>query len=282
VLQLYDGLGDIVLTFEMPSIGWTATQVATLNATLDAMRVSMADLQTEVETLRDEKDALNVPKLRERIKALESENKKAKNRIKELESNPVVDPTPKPPVTVAFSSPEKVLLKGIPSRIANHCSPRRSSLPKGTRAAVTCRPNTNIISSIDYYLLEGEQAASEFGTVMQSYNVPQPVGDDATCEQGIKTQRYTIGLGWQAEGCYRENKRAQLHFVDNATDCKKLKVGGKTVPSPAFYVSLEGTNNDVARLYEWATKNLAPGSGQLTSITQHIPSKLGASPSCPV
>jgi heat shock protein HslJ len=281
VLQLYDGLGDIVLTFEIPSIRLTASQMVALTAALETMGLDLAALQTEIETLREEKDALNVPKLRERIKTLEAESKKAKSRLKELESSPVVDPAPAQPTAVEFSSPEKVLLKGIPSRIANHCAPRRSSLPKGTKAAVTCRPKTNVVSSVDYYLLEGQQAASEFGTVMQSYNVPEPVSNDATCEQGVKTQRYTIGNGWQAEGCYRENKRAQLHFIDNATNCKKLKVGGKTVPSPALYISLEGTNSDVARLYEWATKNLGAGSGQLTSITQPIPSKLGTSPSCP-
>ena len=49
---------------------------------------------------------------------------------------------------------------------------------------------------------------------------------------------------------------AQLRFVDNATDCKKLKVGGKTLSSPAFYIALQGTNNDVAQVYDWATRNL--------------------------
>jgi hypothetical protein len=273
-LQLYDNLGDSTLAFEVPSVRWTATQMATLMSALDG-------LQTELDTLRDDTDALNVPRLRERIKALESENKRVKNRLAEMESAPGVDPTPRAPATTSYSSAEKVLLKGIPSRIANYCSPLRTALPKGTRAALTCKPNTNVVSELSYYLLEGERAATQFGATMDSYNVPQVSADDQTCEQGVKSHRYWIGRGWQAEGCYRENKRAQLRFVDNATDCKKLKVGGKTLANPAFYISLQGASSDVARVHDWATKNLAESSSQLTSITQYIPSNLGSSPSCP-
>jgi len=146
---------------------------------------------------------------------------------------------------------------------------------------VTCRPNTKVVSSVDYYLLEGELAARQFGTVMDAYNVPESPGGGQSCKEGVKSWRYTFGTGWQAEGCYRENKVAQLRFIDNATDCKKLKVGSKTLGSPTFYIALQGTDNDVARVYDWATRNLDTGSGQLTSITQPIPSNLGSSTSCP-
>jgi heat shock protein HslJ len=273
-LQLYDNLGDLILTFEVPSVLWTRSQVTTLLTTLESLR-------TELETLRADTDALNVPTLRERIKALEAENKKMGNRLDKLESTPSVEPTAKPDSTLAFNAPEKVLLRGIPTRIANRCSPLRSALPKGTQGAVTCRPNSNVVSSVDYYLLEGSRAAAEFGSVMQTYNVPEASADGSTCMDGTKSQRYTIGNGWQSEGCYRENKTAQLRFVDNATDCTKLKVGAKTLASPAFYIALQGTNNDVARVYDWATRGLDPDAGQLTSIAQHIPSNGAPSPSCP-
>ena len=279
-LQLYDNLGDPSLTFEVPSILWTPTQVATLQAAFEAMQLTSTELRSEIDTLRADTDALNVPRLRERIKALEAENKQLIKRVNALEDGPKVDPTPRPQTTTTLSAAEKVLLKGIPTRIANYCSPLRSSLPKGTQAAVTCRPNTKVVSSVDYFLLEGERAATQFGSVMSTYNVPETTAGGQSCVDGVKSQRYTIGNGWQAEGCFRENKQAQLRFVDNATDCKKLKVGGRTLSSPAFYIALQGANNDVARVYDWATRNLDPESRQLTSITQYIPSNAAASPSC--
>lgn len=279
-LELYDNLGDPSLTFEVPSILWTPTQMATLLSALETMRDGATDLQAEIDTLRDDTDSLNVPRLRERIKVLEAENKKVAKRLDELEDAPTLDPTPKPGASTSFSAAEKVLLKGIPTRIANYCSPLRSTLPKGTQAAVTCRPNTKVVSSVDYFLLDGERAATQFGSVMNAYNVPDTVPGGQSCEGGVKSQRYTVGNGWQAEGCFRENKVAQLRFVDNATDCKKLKVGGRTLSSPAFYIALQGASNDVGQVYDWATRNVDPEARQLTSITQYIPSGAAASPSC--
>jgi len=279
-LQLYDNLGDLSLAFEVPSVLWTPTQVATLFLALDAMQSLTTDLQAEIDTLRDDTDSLNVPRLRERIKVLEAEAKKTQSRLDELGNAPTVDPNPQPGTSVSFSAAENVLLKGIPTRISNFCSPLRSSLPKGTRAAVTCRPNTKVVSSVDYYLLEGSRAAAQFGTVMEAFNVPEAAAGSESCESGVKSWRNTGGGLWQTEGCYRENKVAQLRFVDNATDCKKLKVGGKTLGSPAMYIALQGTSNDVAGVHDWATRNLAAESAQLTSITQPIPSNLGASTSC--
>ena len=270
-LELYDNLGDLTLVFELPSIAWTPTQLATLLAAL-------ANLQNDIDSLRTDTDKLNVPTLRERIKALEADNKKLTKRITQLESSPATDPAPQTQTT-SFSAAEKVLLKGIPTRISNYCSPLRTALPKGARAAVTCRPNTAAISSVDYYLLDGSRAMTEFGSVMASYNVPDASSGGETCADGTKSQNIYLG-GWQAQGCYRENRTAQLRFVDNATDCKKLKVGGKTLGSPAFYVAIQAANNDVAKAYGWATRGLAEGSGQLTSITQPIPSNAAASPAC--
>jgi len=280
VLELSDDFGDVILTFEQPHILWTTTQMAELTATLETLRTGMADLQAEADTLRDDVAKLNVQRLRDRIKALEADNKKLKKQFEALENTPVVDPTPKPK-PVSLSAAERLLLRGVPARIANYCSPLRSSLPGGTRAAVTCTPNTAIVSTVDYYLMEGEDAASTFGAEMDSHNVSDASGANKTCEQSVKSQRQWLGNGWQAEGCYRTNNRAEVRFVDNATACRKLKVGNKTLRSPAFYIALQGSGNDIARVHAWATKNLGSDSSQLTSITQPIPSKLGRSPSCP-
>ena len=76
-LELYDNLGDLTLTLEVPTIGWTSTQLATLLASLEG-------LQTEIDTLRTDTDKLNVPTLRQRIKALEADNTKLTKRIARL------------------------------------------------------------------------------------------------------------------------------------------------------------------------------------------------------
>lgn len=280
-LELNDDFGDVILTFEVPSIMWTRSQLAALMATLEALQTGLVEAQAEVDALRGETEAFNVPRLRERIKALESENQKVKTRLNELETTPRVEPTPRPGPTTEFTAAEQTLLKGIPTRIANRCSPLRSALPKGTRAAVTCRPNTKLVTALDYYLLNGPQAASEFGAVMDTFNVPDVTAADQTCAEGVKSQRIWVGGGWQAEGCYRTNRQAQLRWVDNATECKKLKVGGTNLSEPAFYIALQGATNDLPALYDWATRDLSADGAQLTSLTRPIPSNLGASPVCP-
>ena len=271
-LELYDNLGDMTIAFEVPSVSWTPTQLATLLGALEG-------LQTEIDTLRDDTDSLNVPKLRERIKTLEKENKSVTKRLAELGDAPKVDPTPNPNSSSAsFNANEKILLKGIPARISSRCAPLRSQLPKGTQAAVTCRPNTKLVTGVDYFLLEGSRAITEFGSVMTNYNVPEAGAN--SCVDGIKSQQLLVGNGWQAEGCYRENKTAQLRFVDNATDCKKLKLSGRRLESPAIYVAVQGADQNVAKAYEWATKGTDSGSGRLTSITEYIPSSAADSPAC--
>ena len=279
VLELTDSFGTVILTFEVPNILWTSSQLAALDATLAELRTSLDEARAEIDTLRDETGSLNVPRLRERIKVLESENTKVKKRLDALEDEPRAEPTPRPPTT-SFSAAEKTLLKGIPARFASRCSPLRSSLPKGTRAAVTCRPNTSLVSALDYYLLNGPEAAAAFATVMEDFNVPDVTAADKTCAEGVKSQRIWVGGGWQAEGCYRHEKKAELRWNDNATECKKLKVGGKNLSEPAWYIALQGATNDLPALYAWATKSVG-ASGQLTSLTQPIPSNLGPSPVCP-
>jgi hypothetical protein len=126
------------------------------------------------------------------------------------------------------------------------------------------------VASVDYYLLEGEDAAREFGTQMSAFNVTEAASAEQTCAQGVKSQRRWLANGWQSDGCYR-----------TATECRKLKVGQRTLQSPAMYIALQGSDGDVARVHSWATNGLAEGSSQRTTITQPIPSTLGVSPSCP-
>ena len=279
-LKLSDGFGDVILTFEVPDIMLTTSQLSGLVATLDGLRTEIDDLTAELVTLRDDMQAQNVDRLRERIKALESDNSKLQQRVDALEENP--QPTARPGNTVSFSKAEKILLEGVPKRIESYCSPLRSSLPKGTRAAVTCQPNTSAVADINYYLMEGDDAAAVYASTMSTFNVPQAVSSTQTCEQGVKSQRQWVGGGWQADGCYRTNQRAEVRFIENATECRKLTVGGKTLPSPAFYIEVQGSDSDVERVYQWATKGLGSDAAQLSSLI--VPIKrpdAGWSPSCP-
>jgi len=271
VLELSDAFGDTILTFEVPGVGLTSSDLAALMQTL-------AGLQTEIDDLRRDMRRLNVDKLRERIKVLEADSKKLKDQLATAEKAATATSAP-----TAFSSAEKILLQGIPPRIGSRCAPLRSSLPKGTTAAVRCRPNTTAVNSVDYHLMEGEDAAKVFGDTMTTFNVPKATAESETCENGTKSQRVWVGNGWEADGCYRAGGRAEIHFVDNATDCKQLKVGGKRIKSPALYIAVQGSDTDVARVHEWATRGITHASPRVTSISQTIerPNEKD-SPSCPI
>lgn len=275
VIKLTNSFGESILTFEVPHILWTTSQVTALMTAIAELRTGVDDMQGEIESLREDVEALAVTKLRQRVKGLEADNKALEKRVDRLADTPSTGSTSKP---ASFNTAEKTLLEGIPPRITNYCSPLRSSLPKSTRGAVTCRPDTNAVATVDYYLMNGADAASEFGSVMSQFNVADVVADDRTCAQGVKSQQVAFGGGWQAEGCFRTGGAAEVRFIDNAAGCKKLKVDGKTMPNPAVYIALQGS--DLKRVHAWATKNMPADSNQVTSVTQPIPSKLGNSPSC--
>lgn len=268
-LELSDSFGDVLLTFELRDVAWTPSEMAALMLTLTEMRA-------EIDRLEQRLDNVNIVRLRERIKTLEADNAQLKRQIA---AAPRATPNPRP---ISFNKAERVLLEGIPQRIASRCAPMRDLLYTGTVAAVTCTPNTTAVASVQYYLMDGPDAASAFGDSMRLSNVPESTGSGNTCEQGRKSWRALIGNGWQSEGCYRDpGPIAHVHFVDNATDCRVLNVAGQRLRSPALYMTLQDNNGDMARVYQWATRS-AGGSGQITSITQPI-KRPGAniSPSCP-
>jgi heat shock protein HslJ len=270
VLQLSDDLGATILTFEVPGIGLTSSELAGLAAGLEALRSDIALLRTEV--LR-----LNVDRLRERVKVLEAGAEDLQGQIEALEESSSAGTGGN-----GFTQAEGILLEGIPTRIASRCVPLRAALPKGAYAAVRCTPDSAAVASLDYHLMEGDDAAAAFGATMQTFNVPEALSETETCEFGVKSQRVWIGNGWQSEGCYRAANRAELRFVDNATACKQLKVGQKRLQSPAIYMALQGSSGDVKGAHAWATRDLTDASTQITSITQPIerPGER-VSPSCP-
>ena len=279
VLELSDDFGNVILIFEVPDILWTSSQLSGLLLTIDGLQAENDRLSEELVTLRSDMEAENVARLRERIRTLESENGQITRRLEALEAQPDTDPGSGGSST--YSAAERVLLEGIPRRIESFCTPLRSALPKNTKAAVRCRPNTSLVTTIDYYLMEGGDAASAFQAEMTAFNVPQVTSATQTCAQGIKSHQW-VGAGWQADGCYRTNERAEVRFVDNATECRKLRAGRNTLQSPSLYIAVQGSGRDIEGVHSWATRNLEAGSGQLTSLTVPIERPDAAwSPSCP-
>jgi heat shock protein HslJ len=277
VLELRDAAGAAILTFEVPSAGLTRSELAALAATLAALRTDIATLRTEIATLRSEMTRLNVDRLRERVKVLEAGAEELAGQVADLSESNAADNGGN-----GFSQAESILLEGIPPRIASRCVPLRASLPKGTWAAVRCTPDTAIVTTLDYHLMEGEDAAIAFRDTMTTFNVPEAASETGTCEFGVKSQRVWIGNGWQSEGCWRANERAELRFVDNATECRQLKVGQKRIESPALYIALQGSSGDVEGVHAWATRNVTDASSQITSISQPIERpRERVSPSCP-
>jgi heat shock protein HslJ len=274
VLTLTDDLGTVLLTFEVPAISLTSSQLALLVTTLAGLRTDADTLRTDLDALRAELLGLNVPRLRDRIRELEQGATELQDQVDALEGGRTNSGGS------TFSRGERILLEGIPERIADRCQPLRSGLPKGTLAAVRCTPATSTVATIDYHLMAGDDAAAAFADDMDTFNVPEVTSERGTCEFGVKSQQVLIGGGWQSEGCYRTSGRAEVRFVDNATDCRQLQVGDKRLRSPAYYIALQGTSGDVSAVHAWATRDV--DAGRLTSIANAIPRPSERlSPSCP-
>jgi hypothetical protein len=272
VLQLGDGLGETILTFEVPGVGLTRSDVQALAATLEGLR-------SEIETLRQDVSQLNVDRLRERIVALEDDAVDLRARLGALGG----EPDPGEPGSTGqgngFSRAEGVLLEGIPGRIASTCLPRRSELPPGTLAAVECQPNSSTVAELVYHLMEGEDAAAEFEAVMSAQGVPEVTSEEDACLQGRRSQRHRVGQGYQAEGCYREAAAARMRVVDLATECRKLTVAGQRLEVPSIYISVVGSDGSLSDLAAWVNRIDTPP--QVTSITQPIQRPNAAlSPGC--
>lgn len=274
VLQLTDAAAVPRLTLEVPDVLLTATQLSVLQALLQ-------ESQAQLDLAHERIDNANIPKLRDRIKALEADNQTLKDQ---LAAQRAPKPTPKAqPTTGSFNKAEQVLLKGIPSRIANHCSSWRRPVPPGTVAAVRCTPNTTAASVVFYYLLEAEDAQSAFDSEMAVRNVPLNTSDP--CASGRRGQKGFGSFGpgfWIGEGCDRDpGPQTFVAFVDAATACKQLNVAGQRMKAPAYYITLQGNHADIARTFDWAKRG-ANAANSYLGISGQIPSKLKLSPPCNV
>lgn len=242
-LELRDELGRPVLVFEQPAAALTPTQLSQLLARISGAEATIAELESRI-------DAIGIGRLRDRISELEAANQRLERQLAKPGA------TARPDRATAFSPAELVLLEGVPARIADSCQPLRQRLPTGTAAAVQCQPDTARVAEMAYYLLEGPRAVKLFedrmkaggATFLETYGPP----GTPTCADGAASYIYADGGGIGGLGCFVDGGRANLRLVQDATDCKQLRVGNRQLKRPAMYAALTGASGDIVPLYDWA------------------------------
>jgi heat shock protein HslJ len=262
-LQLADGDGAVILEFETDLIGLTASDILGL-ATLFEVQ------QAEIDRLKTRVDNTNVPTLRTRIRQLESQVKTLRGQVQTLRSSAGSGGSS----GVSFSAAEKILLEGVPKAIKSTCTPRRSDNPAGTLAAVQCKPDTAVVRDMAYYLMNGTAAANVFGQRMDENGVADGPG---RCRNGVSVAEYEVP-GPGAQGCYiNADGRANLRIVQPASGCNQLKVGSKTVRTPAIYAAVLGSTGNIRQLARWAEPQL--GADRVTREIKRP--NMPISPRCP-
>ena len=268
-LRLSDG-SEMILTFELPGGDLTSADLAQLLDRLDGLEADLSAVDKRV-------DNISIGKLRERLRNLEADNKNLKAQIADLRRQPPVSSVS------AFNNAEKVLLEAVPARIASRCQPLRSGLPSGTAAAVRCSPNTSTVSDMAYYLLDKAGAVKLYDKHMKGQGL-EPTGElpgpDATgCWEGNPGYGFAPGGYVGGIGCYVKDGQANLRIIHQATDCKQLKVGTKQLKRPVMYVALDGPDDDILSLYEWALRG--KDNLEISGLVEDIARPVGkSSPNC--
>ena len=175
-----------------------------------------------------------------------------------------------------FRASEKMLLRRIPWKIRRTCVPRRSALPRGTVAAVQCRPGARVVRDMAYYLLNGGAAERVFEERRSDAGVTR----SRRCTSGKPGVTYWIGGMPTSELCYRNaDRRANLRFLEPATRCRQLKVAGRTLKVPTIYVAVLGRDRNIEKLARWASDDGRAGPSVLTRKINQKGSR--PSPACP-
>jgi heat shock protein HslJ len=248
-LALADTEGEIVLEFSQPLIGLTASDIAGIVARFDLQ-------QAEIDRLTKAVEGPRARKLRERVKTLENQVKRLRNQVAKLESTARGR-------AVSFTKAEKVLLEGIPTDIARTCEPRRRQNPRGTLAAVQCKPVSPVVKDMAYYLMSSAAAGRVWDERMRDHGVEDGPGE---CWNGQPDAVYYTP-GPDVDGCYvNDDGIANLRYVANAAGCSQLNVAGRQLKDPAIYVAVLGHDDDIAKLTRWAQ----PKRGGSQILTQTI------------
>ena len=232
VLTLSDSSGEAVLRFERTVMALTASDVA-------AIAASLTEQQAQIDRLEERLDNVRIGLLRERIRTLESQ-------VKALRA---LGPSPGGASGASFNRAESTLLRGIPSGIRRTCSPLRGDLlPRGTLAAVQCKPAAGVVSEMAYYLMPYAAAERTFRGVMRDNGAPRRF----ECSFGRASQM--LQSPYHATGCFVDGSdQANVRLVTWAADCHELDVGGRRISEPAVYIAIESDRRRIRPLYEWAT-----------------------------
>lgn len=242
-LYLYDVAGDIVLTFEEPSISLTPSDISSLTLLLE-------DQQAQIDRLGERLDSVRIGTLRDRVKALEDAVQRLTTAAARSGST--------------VSAAERTLLRGVPTRIRSTCRPLRGSgLPAGTLAAVRCDAGAGVVSEMAYYLLPYPAAERTFTTLLTDEGAPERF----SCPEGRAGQ--ALLSPYHATGCFVDVGRANVRLIAWAADCHELDVAGRRVQEPAIYVALEGSRGRIRPLYEWATNPDEPVLGPVWKGIPH-------------
>ena len=237
-LQLADADGSVILEFEQPVGSLTPSDIAAIAAQFQAQA-------TALERLDQRLDNVSIPTLRDRIKTLESE-------VAALQASAAAAAKAgtggsKP---ASYSSAEKTLLKGIPASIRSTCSSLRgNNLPGGTVAAVQCAPRSGPVAEMAYYLMEYSDALATMRSVMNANSVRRGYA----CYLGnAGFSGVSSPTPFQVEGCFISGGKANLRFIDTATECHRLNVDGSQMRMPMIYVAAESKTDKIKPLTRWA------------------------------
>jgi len=245
-LSLTDELSEPLLDFEQTVIGLTATDVAVMASTF-------ADQQAQIDRLDERLTNVRISVLRDRIKTLEASVKRLQAQAASSSSSSSGGS--------AYNAAEQALVKGIPANIRSTCkSLRGSSLPRGTVAAVQCKPNTNLVGEMAYYLMDYTDARRTFNTVMRSNGV----SEGYHCPDGRASQLLLHPNS--GEGCFVNGGLANVRLMYMASSCSQMDAGSTHLVSPVIYVAVEGTAGRIKPLWNW-TRDRDEGS----AVTRDIP-----------
>lgn len=276
----YDALADVAAW----SIDGTALELSDLDARtlllfeaaapaelstadVSALLERIESLESEVARNGERIDNISIGRLRERIRDLEADNQTLKAQVAQLRAGSGGASGSGSSSSSSFSAAERTLLEGVPSRFHARCRPLRSGLPSGTAAAVSCKPNTNRVAEMAYYLMESANAVKLYNDRMNAAGVQMwgdivPAGTQL-CDEAVPSSVAAGGGYIGMEGCYRENERANLRIVEQLTPCKQLKAGDTWLKRPVMYVALEGPNANIKALHTWANRNSASNMSPL-------------------
>ena len=125
VLELADETGTTRLTFEVPDISLTSSELAGLVATLETLGTDVAGLRDDLDALDDDVAGLGVERLRERLRALETTTQRLG---RELDARPEATPQPRAASTPLSASCSRAS-PDASRAAASHCAPADRTAP---------------------------------------------------------------------------------------------------------------------------------------------------------